>query len=131
MTAALIGISSGLLIILLIWALRYDKTLVYGLSLAGIGFIYVGFAWSNPRDLIINCIQAFVFLNIAYIGMRRSTTLLAAGFFLHGGWDLVYSFFNQSSLIPPHYDLFCSTLDFVLGIYVILFKVHFQAKKNI
>lgn len=131
MTAALIGISSGLLIIALILVVRYDKMLVYGLSLAGIGFIYVGFAWSNPRDLIINCIQAFVFLSISYFGIQRSAILLAIGYFLHGTWDLLYSFLNNSSLIPPGYDIFCSTLDFVLGLYILIYRAGFQNSKKI
>jgi len=129
MTAAIIGISSGFLIILLVLVKRFDKSSVYGLILAGIGFLYVGFAWTNLQDLVINSIQAILFLNIAYYGMQRSIYLLAAGFFLHGCWDIAYTFFRNPALIPPHYDIFCSTLDFVIGIYILVFKKQFAVKR--
>lgn len=48
MTAALIGISSGLVVIFLFILLKqFDKKLIYGLILCGIGFLYVGFTWTN------------------------------------------------------------------------------------
>jgi hypothetical protein len=65
MIAAIIGITSGLLIILLFGILKqFDKKLIYGLILAGIGC----------RD---------------------------------------------TALIIPHYDLFCLSIDFTIGIYLL------------
>lgn len=94
MTAALIGISSGLVIIFLFIQLKqFDKKLIYGLILSGIGFLYVGFTWTNLPALIVNCIQAVVFLFLAYYGVEKSLYLLAGGYFLHGTWDLLYHLF--------------------------------------
>jgi hypothetical protein len=44
MIAFIIGLSSGLLLIAAFVILKkYDKKLVYGLTLTGIGFLYVGY----------------------------------------------------------------------------------------
>ncbi|MEP7238839.1 MAG: DUF6010 family protein [Ferruginibacter sp.] len=123
MTAAIIGISSGLLIILLFVILkRFDKKIIYGLILCGIGFLYVGYVWIDLQALVINSIQAVLFVLIAYYGIKKNTNILAAGYFLHGAWDMVYHLFQNSSLIPPHYDLFCLSIDFTMGFYLLLLK---------
>lgn len=123
MLPVIIGISSGLLVILIIALLRQvDKPTIYGLILSGIGFLYVGFTWSDTRALIITCIQAVVFLFIAWYGIRRNVYVLAAGYFLHGTWDLVYNLFPATNLIPPHYDLFCLSIDFTIGFYLLIIK---------
>ena len=58
MTAALIGISSGLIIILLLSILKkFDKTIIYGLILCAIGFLYVGYVWTDLRAIVINAVQ--------------------------------------------------------------------------
>jgi hypothetical protein len=71
---------------------------------------------------LINCIQAVVFLFIAWYGIRRSLYILAAGYFLHGTWDLIYNLFPETNLIPPHYDLFCLSIDFTIGFYLLVIK---------
>jgi hypothetical protein len=123
MLPVIIGISSGLLVILIIALLKQvDKPTIFGLVLSGIGFLYVGFTWSDTRALIITCIQAIVFLFIAWDGIRRSLYVLAAGYFLHGSWDLLYNLFPETNLIPPHYDLFCLSIDFTIGFYLLFIK---------
>lgn len=123
MLSVIIGISSGLLVILIITLLKgIDKPTIYGLILAGIGFIYVGFTWSDIQALIINCAQAIVFLFIAWFGIRKSMYILASGYFLHGTWDLAYNLFPESKLIPPHYDLFCLSIDFTIGFYLLAIR---------
>ena len=121
MISVIIGILSGLLIILFIALLkRLDKLTFYGLILSGIGFLYVGFTWSDTRALIINGAQAVFFLLIAWYGMKKGLYILGAGYFLHGTWDLVYNLFQDSNLIPPHYDLFCLSIDFTIGFYLLV-----------
>ncbi len=127
MTAAIIGVSGGILTILLFLILRnFDKKIIYGLILSGIGFLYVGFVWTDRQDLIINSVQAIFFVFIAYYGVHKSLNVLAAGFFLHGLWDISYPLFRELSLIPPHYDIFCLSIDFVIGAYILMFRKHFQ-----
>ncbi len=130
MTAAIIGISLGLLIIFLFQFLnQFDKKLIYGLILCAIGFLYVGYVWTDRADLIVNSIQAIIFFFIAYYGIRKHVYILGAGFFLHGTWDIAYPFFRNAALIPPHYDLFCLSIDFVMGIYIVVFKKQLANKK--
>jgi len=121
MIPVIIGISSGLFVILIIALLRQlDKPVIYGLILSGIGFLYVGFTWSDTKALIITCVQAVFFLFIAWYGIKKSLYILGGGYFLHGIWDLVYNLFPASSLIPPHYDLFCLSIDFTMGAYLLV-----------
>lgn len=118
-----IGIFSGLLIILLFVFLKFlDKKIIYGLILSGIGFLYVGFAWSDIDALIVNCAQAVFFVFFAYFGIKDNLYILAAGYFLHGSWDLAYNLFPKSNLIPPHYDLFCFAIDFTIGLYILVIR---------
>ncbi len=120
MIPTLIGIASGIVVILLFHLLRrFDKGLVYGLILTGIGFIYVGFTWSELQAIIISSVQAVLFLVLAYFGIKKTMYLLAAGYFLHGAWDLLYAPFAPPHLIPPSYDLFCLSIDFTIGFYLL------------
>jgi hypothetical protein len=123
MIPVIIGISSGLFVILIIALLKQvDKPIIYGLILSGIGFLYVGFTWSDTKALIITCAQAVFFLFIAWYGIKKSLYILGGGYFLHGIWDLAYNLFPASSLIPPHYDLFCLSIDFTIGAYLLVIR---------
>jgi|SRR5688500_17526876 len=131
MIPSIIGISSGIIIILLFHLLRqFDKSLIYGLILTGIGFIYVGFTWSDLKALIVNCVQAVLFLMLAYFGVKKSVYLLSSGYMLHGIWDLVYAFFAPPNLIPPQYDLFCLSIDFTMGLYLLFLGYQNANLKN-
>ena len=123
MIPIIIGISSGLLVILIIALLKQlDKPIFYGLILTGIGFLYVGFTWSDTKALVICSAQAVLFLFIAWYGIKKSLYILGGGYFLHGIWDLVYNLFPGSSLVPPHYDLFCLSIDFTIGAYLLVIR---------
>ncbi|HEX7847315.1 MAG TPA: DUF6010 family protein [Chitinophagaceae bacterium] len=132
MISSIIGIATGiLLIVVLAMMTRIDKPILYGLVLAGIGFLYVGFTWTDLDSLVINSVQAFVFVLFAYYGIKKSINILAIGYLLHGTWDLVYDLLGGPDLLPPHYDLFCLSVDFTIGIYLLIFarvaKSKFQA----
>lgn len=121
MTPIIIGILGALAQILLFEFLKqFNKNSIYALTLAAIGFLYVGYTWTDIPTVIITSIQAIIFLFIAYYGLAKNTYILAAGYFLHGLWDIVYPFWGDTALLPPHYDWFCMSLDFTVGIYLIL-----------
>lgn len=123
MIPILIGILSGIILILFLAILKqFSKIIMYGLILTGIGFIYVGFTWSDFVSLFISSLQAILFVFISYYGITKKMTFLAFGYFLHGIWDILYSFFLTSDLIPPGYDLFCLSIDFTIGIYLLSLK---------
>jgi hypothetical protein len=117
--ALIIGISLGFLSILFSRLLKQlDETIFYGLLLAIIGALYVGYTWTDTTSFIINCIQCFFFGALAYLGIKRNVYLLAAGFMLHGAFDIVYGLFPLPDLRPPHYDVFCISVDWVIGVYL-------------
>ena len=123
MIATIIGIVGGLIVIMIFTVLKqFDKPTMYGLILSGIGFLYVGFTWTDLPSLIVCCIQAVVFVFIAHFGTRRSMNFMIAGYFLHGLWDLAYKPFDGPKLIPPHYDIFCMTIDFTIGFYLVFLR---------
>ena len=129
MNSIIIGISSGLLIILSSMVFKnLDKKVIYGLLLSGIGWLYVGYTWSDLRSLVITVIQAILFLFISYYGVKRSLYIMAAGYFLHGLWDLAYDLFPDNHLIPPHYDLFCLSVDFTIGLYLLAIQYRWNSK---
>ena len=119
----LIGIATAIVSILFVELMRFaNKRIIYGLILSGIGFLYVGYTWTDFNQLVINIIQAVVFVLFSYYGITRSIYVLIAGYFLHGLWDLGYGFITTNVLIPPHYDIFCLTVDFIIGAYIWIFK---------
>lgn len=124
MTASLIGVLSGIIVISFIRLLKgFDKPLLYAMILTGIGFLYVGFTWMNLTELMVTSVQAVLFIFLSYYGFKKHTCILAIGYFLHGGWDMIYHYVTHSALIPPQYHWFCFTIDFTMGIYLlILFK---------
>lgn len=129
MNAAITGISTGLIVIVTIALMkRLDKKIIYGLTLACIGFLYVGYTWMNVTAISINIVQAVFFLFLAYYGIKKNMYILVAGYFLHGLWDLAYDLFADSGLIPPHYDLFCLSVDFTMGFY--LWIIQYQANNS-
>ena len=131
MKAAIIGIVSGIVTTIIFVALkRIDKNIIYGMILACIGFIYVGFTWSDFGQLSVTVLQAIFFLFLAYYGIKKNSNVLIAGYFLHGIWDLIYSYVTNSSLMPPDYDLFCLTIDFVIGFYLLYLNYRSGLKVN-
>lgn len=99
MNATLIGISAGLFTILIFAFVKgLNKDMIYGLILAAIGFLYVGYTWSDVSALIMNLTQALFFLVIAYFGIKKNSNFLLAGYFLHGAWDFVYEHIGNSGL---------------------------------
>ncbi len=132
MAATIIGISSGILIIFIIGMIKqFDKRIIFGLALSGIGFLYVGFAWTNLQELVVNAIQAIIFLFLAYYGIKKGFHILAAGYLLHGCWDFAYHYFQDPELIPPHYDLFCLSIDFTFAAYLLFLHNRFRLKKTL
>ncbi len=122
MKATVIGMLVGSAAIIFIALLKgFEKRTMYGLTLTGIGFLYVGFTWSHPLSLGINVVQALVFVFLSYYEIR-TPSILIAGYFLHGVWDLGYDYMQLPALRPPHYDLFCLAVDFAMGLYLLILQ---------
>jgi hypothetical protein len=118
--ALIIGISLGFISILFSRLLKQiDEKAFYGLMLAAIGALYVGLP-GPTQHLYYQLHTSFFFGTLAYLGIRKSMYFMAAGFMLHGTFDLVYSLFPVPDLRPPHYDAFCWSIDWVIGVYLFI-----------
>ena len=123
MIPAIIGILVGFVAIVSANILgKSHKPIMYGLILTAIGFLYVGYTWSNVTELAVTIVQSVVFLMLSYYGITKNINILAIGYFLHGVWDLFYTYLSSSQLIPPHYDIFCLMADVTIGAYIVFFK---------
>lgn len=80
MTATLIGISVGLLQIVTFELLKkFEKDKIYALTLSAIGFLYVGFTWTDITTFIISGISTTFIIKSAstrQYAMQRSKRLL-------------------------------------------------------
>ena len=112
----IIGIILCAIVIIFLEGVRsLDKKLFGAFTLVGIAFIYVGFAWTELRSLIIVTISVVPFVALAYYGQTKSFNLIVLGLLLHGVWDVVFPRF--SSVVPEGYDIFCVTADVILAAY--------------
>ncbi len=111
-----IGIITTAAIIALLEILRFlEKRLIGALTLIGIAFIYIGFAWQDRLSLTFVILGAVIFSALSYFGYKKNFILIIIGLVLHGIWDLLFPYF--SSTAPEGYDIFCLTIDFLLAIY--------------
>jgi hypothetical protein len=95
-----------------------DKRLLGAFTLGGIGFIYVGFAWSDLPSLITTVVGVAFFLALSYLGYKRNFHFIIIGLIVHGLWDILYPLFFETA--PEGYDIFCITIDVLLAIYFFL-----------
>jgi hypothetical protein len=94
-----------------------------GCLLAGIGFVYVGFAIADGRRsaLVVQIASAIVFLNVAYIGaQQKSSLLLGLGFLGHAVWDAIHHEGHGPTEVRTWYPPFCAVADLVIGLPVVL-----------
>ena len=111
-----IGLITTVAVIAITEGLRFlEKRLIGALTLVGIAFIYVGFSWHDIPSLFITIFGVAVFMALSYFGYKNNFMLIVIGLALHGVWDFVFPWF--SSMAPEGYDIFCSTIDFLLAIY--------------
>lgn len=124
-----IGLITTVAVIAITESLRFlEKRLIGALTLVGIAFIYVGFSWHDIPSLLITIFGVAVFMALSYFGYKNNFMLIVIGLALHGVWDFIFPW--VSSAAPEGYDVFCSTIDFLLAIYFyIRVKPHIVAKR--
>jgi hypothetical protein len=112
----IIGVVLCAIVIIFLESFRsLDKRLFGALTLVGIAFIYVGFAWNDLPSLIIVAISVILFAALSYYGQTKNFNIIVLGLLLHGVWDMVFPRF--SSVVPKGYDIFCLTADLILAAY--------------
>ncbi len=111
-----IGIITTIAVIGLVEICRFlEKRLIAALTLVGIPFIYIGFAWHDMLSLTYTIIGAALFLALSYFGYKGNFMLIVIGLVLHGVWDFLFPFLSAAA--PPGYDIFCFTIDILLAVY--------------
>ena len=116
--AILVGLASGALTALLAWSpLIPDPVAFHTVSLAVIGAIYVGFAFSDGRlaIVIIELTVGTGFIVLALLGLWQAPVFLAIGLVLHAFWDLAHRPRGITTKLPSWYPPFCAAFDFVFA----------------
>ncbi len=122
--ALIAGIASGGLTALIAWS-RFipDPLAFHSVTLAVIGAIYVGFAFSDGRlsIVILELSVATAFIVLALLGLWQAPGFIAAGLVLHGFWDLAHRPHAITTKLPSWYPPFCAAFDFVFaGVFLLL-----------
>ena len=89
---------------------------VYALGLAGIAFIYIGFAVADgrPKVIAVESTVAFTFVLIAAVAVTGTPWLLVIGLAGHGlkdAWQHRTQFVSTTRWWPP----FCMSVDFAVA----------------
>ena len=89
---------------------------VYALGLAGIAFIYIGFAVADgrPKIIAVESAVAFTFVLIAAVAVTGTPWLLVIGLAGHGvkdAWQHRTQFVSTTRWWPP----FCMSVDFAVA----------------
>ena len=107
-----------------------DPATVYGVGLAVIAPVYVGFAVADGRVriIIVECGVAMAFVVVATVGITGPAWLLAFGFAAHGvkdAWQQRSECVYGTRWWPP----FCAAIDWVVAVVIaveIVTGVHFH-----
>lgn len=100
--------------------LREEKQ-IYSLGILVAALIYVGFALiggASARWLMLEGLGVFFYGVAAWLGLqRRSSSLLALGWFAHVGWDvLLHLAGGGADYTPFWYPWLCLSFDLVIAL---------------
>ena len=95
---------------------------LHAVLLAGIAAVYVGFALSvgRPRFLVLQITGALAFGAAAVAGLTVHPNILAAGYGLHGVWDLLHHRSEIPGRQVPWYIPLCLAYDWGVAGYLLL-----------
>ena len=125
--AYLITIALATLTCLVGYILPFYKSVdFYGILLAMIAGVYIGFAINDGRrdKLILEVVVALGFCMLVLIGMWKWPILIAVGYLLHAVWDLLHHPFKLGARVKTWYPPVCAIYDGLVGafIYIHLFR---------
>ena len=120
----LIGLLLGLLFVLLVHTIPPQPARqAIALFLAFTACVYAGAMLAErPPALVIALelvISAVVF-TLAAVGLRASTSALAAGYVLHGFWDLLHRPSAVPTRVAAWFPPLCAGFDFVVAIALLI-----------
>lgn len=93
---------------------------LFALLLAYTACFYSGAALSDGRRLwlSIEVLMSVLVLACAFLGLWQSSRWLAAGYFLHGMWDMGHHPKRIQTRVVPWFPPICATFDFVVAIFI-------------
>ena len=124
MKSFVIGVVLGLLFVLLVHTIPPQPARqAIALFLAFTACVYAGAMLSQtppaPFIALELMISAVVF-TLAAVGLRASTTALAAGYVLHGVWDLLHRPRAVPTRVATWFPPLCAAFDFVVAIALLI-----------
>jgi uncharacterized protein DUF6010 len=126
MKAFVIGLVLGLVFILLVHTIPPQPARqIIALVLAFTACTYAGAllaqeASPTPPFVLAELLVAGVVLALAIVGLRASTTSLAAGYALHGVWDLLHHPRGVPTRVVRWFPPACAAFDFVVAIALLI-----------
>lgn len=130
-----IGIVSGIVFITIArrCAVNLEKR-IYAVGLALAALIYVGLAAMGSASVNWNVVELAglaVFTLVAVLGLKVSTWFLAAGWAVHGLWDVLLHLRQHTTFVPEWYPVICLGFDLIVAIYIATrFKTQGVLRKN-
>lgn len=119
----LVAIVAGVLLALAVvasarrWALREDRVYAVGLLVAALVYGAAAALWA-PAMLAAEWLGVALFGAFAFVGLHRRA-ILAAGWALHVGWDLVFPAHHSGNLVPTWYPVLCVGFDLAIAAYIL------------
>jgi hypothetical protein len=124
MKAFVIGVVLGLAFLLLVHSVPPQPARqMIALFLAFTACVYAGalLAQEMPaRFALAELLVACVVFALAVVGLRASTTALAAGYALHGVWDLLHHPRAVTTRVASWFPPLCAAFDFVVAIALLI-----------
>jgi hypothetical protein len=124
MKSFVVGLLLGLLFVLLVHTIPPQPARqAIALVLAFTACVYAGamLAQSPPAGIaFLELVVAAVVLCCAAVGLRSSTGWLAAGYVLHGVWDLVHHPRAVSTKVASWFPPLCAAFDIVVAVALLI-----------
>lgn len=131
MTAALAGFLAGITSIAGIHWVRTDNTpWAYPLLLALFPLFWMGFAIHGDdttalwKEIAVGAAFFALCALCAVRDLRFSAWVMAAGFLLHGVYDVIHPYWFINAGAPDWWDAFCGTADIVIAAGVAVLAIH-------
>jgi hypothetical protein len=120
----LLGIVLGLAFVLLVHSVPPQPARqLIALFLAFTACVYGGalLAQSVPGQVAgLELLLSAVVFACAVVGLRASTPYLAAGYVLHGAWDLLHHPRAVPTRVAPWFPPLCAAFDFVVAVALLI-----------
>jgi hypothetical protein len=118
------GALLGLVCVVLVHAIpRQTERQVIALFLAFTACVYFGALLAQrvpARVVVLELAVAAVVFGLAVVGLRASTGSLAAGYAIHGAWDLAHRPGGVPTYVAPWFPPACAAFDFVVALALVV-----------